>query len=77
MWESLGSVIAFAYSNFLCLEYKLYIMLGVLVLTTITYPIVEYHQHKRPALPELRSSSPGKENAHQNLGARFICQTQM
>ncbi|CAG12950.1 unnamed protein product, partial [Tetraodon nigroviridis] len=52
MWESLGFVIAFAYSTFLCLEYKVYIMLGVLLLTAVTYPIVEYHQYKRPALPQ-------------------------
>uniref|UniRef100_A0A3Q0QUB6 Protein unc-93 homolog A n=1 Tax=Amphilophus citrinellus TaxID=61819 RepID=A0A3Q0QUB6_AMPCI len=48
MWESLGFVIAFAYSTFLCLEYKLYILMAVLVLTVITYPIVEYHEYKNP-----------------------------
>lgn len=77
MWESLGFVIAFAYSTFLCLEYKLYIMLGVLLLTTFTYPIVEYHHYKRAALPEARASSPVTEEADENVGARFICQTQM
>ncbi|XP_039980611.1 protein unc-93 homolog A [Xiphias gladius] len=51
MWESLGFVIAFAYSTFLCLEYKLYILLAVLLLTVITYPIVEYHEHKNPTPP--------------------------
>lgn len=51
MWESLGFVIAFAYSTFLCLEYKLYIVLAVLVVTAITYPIVEYHEHKHPTKP--------------------------
>ncbi|XP_055362477.1 protein unc-93 homolog A-like [Betta splendens] len=48
MWESLGYVISFAYSTFLCLEYKLYIVLAVLLLTAVTYPIVEYHEHKNP-----------------------------
>lgn len=51
MWESLGFVIAFAYSTFLCLEYKLYILLAVLLLTVVTYPIVEYHEHKNPTKP--------------------------
>uniref|UniRef100_H3DP89 Protein unc-93 homolog A n=1 Tax=Tetraodon nigroviridis TaxID=99883 RepID=H3DP89_TETNG len=77
MWESLGFVIAFAYSTFLCLEYKVYIMLGVLLLTAVTYPIVEYHQYKRPALPQGRSSCLDKEKSDENLGARFMCQTQM
>ncbi|XP_072299595.1 protein unc-93 homolog A [Eucyclogobius newberryi] len=48
MWESLGFVIAFAYSTFLCLEYKLYILLAVLGATVVTYPIVEWHEHKHP-----------------------------
>ncbi|MEQ2299315.1 Protein unc-93 A [Ameca splendens] len=51
MWESLGFVIAFAYSTFMCLEYKLYIVLAVLVLSMITYPIVEYYEHKNPTKP--------------------------
>ncbi|XP_042359928.1 protein unc-93 homolog A [Plectropomus leopardus] len=51
MWESLGFVIAFAYSTFLCLEYKLYILLAVLVLTVVTYPIVEFYEHKNPTPP--------------------------
>nr|XP_061806424.1 protein unc-93 homolog A-like [Nerophis lumbriciformis] len=48
MWESLGFVIAFAYSTFLCLEYKLYILLTVLLLTAVTYPVVEYYEYKNP-----------------------------
>lgn len=49
MWESLGFVIAFAYSNFICLSIKLYIVLSMLILTMITYLIVEYRHHKNPA----------------------------
>lgn len=48
MWESLGFVIAFAYSNFICLSIKLYIVLAMLILTMITYLIVEYRHHKNP-----------------------------
>uniref|UniRef100_A0A3B5RD39 Unc-93 homolog A n=1 Tax=Xiphophorus maculatus TaxID=8083 RepID=A0A3B5RD39_XIPMA len=51
MWESLGFVIAFAYSTFLCVEYKLYIVLAVLVISMITYPVVEYYEYKNPTQP--------------------------
>ena len=51
MWESLGFVIAFAYSNFICLDFKIYILLAMLVLTTVTYPIVEYHEWRNPTPP--------------------------
>lgn len=68
MWESLGFVISFAYSSFLCLEYKLYIMLGVLVLAAVTYPIVERHEHMHPTLTQ--------ENA-ENTSTKTMCQTQM
>lgn len=68
MWESLGFVISFAYSTFLCLEYKLYIMSGVLALTAVTYPIVELQEHLRPP--------PAQENA-ENTSTKIMCQTQM
>ncbi|CAL8314826.1 unnamed protein product [Boreogadus saida] len=51
MWESLGFVIAFAYSTFICLETKLYILLSVLLLTAVTYPVVEYAENKNPTPP--------------------------
>ncbi|XP_003456751.1 protein unc-93 homolog A [Oreochromis niloticus] len=76
MWESLGFVIAFAYSTFLCLEYKLYIVLAVLVITAITYPIVEYYEHKHP-------TEPIEEGAYQNhkevikANEDIICQTHL
>lgn len=69
MWESLGFVISFAYSTFMCLEYKLYIMLGVLALTAVTYPIVEFQEHVRATLAQ--------ENADEDTGAKVTCQTQM
>ncbi|KAJ8009050.1 hypothetical protein DPEC_G00084810 [Dallia pectoralis] len=51
MWESLGFVIAFAYSTFICLDTKLYILLAVLVLSMVTYLWVEFQEHKNPTLP--------------------------
>lgn len=71
MWESLGFVIAFAYSTFLCLEYKLYILLAVLLLTSVTYPIVEYHEHMNSRLPAWDGSGDTEQDA------TVISQTQM
>ncbi|KAM3861461.1 protein unc-93 homolog A-like [Diretmus argenteus] len=51
IWESLGYAISFAYSTFICLETKLYILLAVLLLTTVTWPILEYWEYKNPTLP--------------------------
>ncbi|XP_063078386.1 protein unc-93 homolog A [Engraulis encrasicolus] len=48
MWESLGFVIAFAYSTYICLSTKIYILLSMLILTAITYLWVEYHHYKHP-----------------------------
>ncbi|XP_059212048.1 protein unc-93 homolog A [Centropristis striata] len=76
MWESLGFVIAFAYSTFLCLEYKLYILLAVLVLTVITYPIVEYREHKNPT-PPVDEGSYLTNGENKTMDKNIICQTQM
>ncbi|XP_036621697.1 protein unc-93 homolog A [Trichosurus vulpecula] len=48
LWESLGFVIAFGYSTFLCVNIKLYIVLGILILSVVTYGMVEYLEHGKP-----------------------------
>lgn len=70
MWESLGFVIAFAYSTFICLETKLYILLSVLLLTAVTYPIVEYGERKNPTPPIEEGVSKDKEA--NKSGSTFI-----
>ncbi|XP_034999942.2 protein unc-93 homolog A [Hippoglossus stenolepis] len=76
MWESLGFVIAFAYSTFLCLEYKLYILLAVLLLTVVTYPIVEYHEHKKPT-PEAKEAFLTHVDTVQTEDNFIICQSKV
>ncbi|XP_020492728.1 protein unc-93 homolog A [Labrus bergylta] len=77
MWESLGFVIAFAYSTFICLEYKLYILLAVLVLTVITYPIVEYNEHKSPTPPIEKGTYTSHRDVIKKVENAIICQTPM
>lgn len=61
LWESCGFVIAFGYSTKLQVYIKLYILLSVLVLSMVTYGVVEYLEAK---------SSPGTPNAtkKENVG---------
>lgn len=77
MWESLGFVIAFAYSTFLCLEYKLYILLAVLVLTVVTYPIVEYYERKNPTPPVDQGTYVNHKEDLEIDDSKIINQTQM
>ncbi|XP_061099894.1 protein unc-93 homolog A-like [Conger conger] len=56
MWESVGFVIAFAYSNFICLNTKLYVLIAVLILSMVLYGWVEWEEHKNP--------TPGVEFSH-------------
>ncbi|XP_075123892.1 protein unc-93 homolog A-like [Leptodactylus fuscus] len=59
LWESLGFVIAFAYSNLLCVYIKLYVVLSVLLLGMILYLVVEYleYRKKKMSAPEVHSIS--------------------
>jgi len=45
---SLGFAIAFGYSTFLCVQVKLYIMLGMLITGIIGYLIIEFKEGKKP-----------------------------
>ncbi|KAM9840296.1 protein unc-93 homolog A [Aulostomus maculatus] len=77
MWESLGFVIAFAYSTFLCLEYKLYILLAVLLATSVTYPIVEYREHRHPTQPTEEGGHLGDKQDSAEMEQKIICQTHL
>lgn len=61
LWESCGFVIAFGYSTTLQVYIKLYILLAVLLLSMVTYGVVEYLETK---------SSPGTPTAtkKENVG---------
>lgn len=47
LWESLGFVIAYAYSTLICARMKLYIVMIVLGLGTICYILVEIRQLRK------------------------------
>lgn len=46
LWESTGSVITYAYSPYLCLDVKLYLLLGLLIIGAIGYTSVEFIEWK-------------------------------
>ncbi|MBN3306481.1 UN93A protein, partial [Amia calva] len=73
LWESVGFVIAFAYSNFICLDVKLYVLLSVLILSMVLYAWVEYEEHKNPTARE--GSAPEKEK--EQVVENCIAQTQL
>ncbi|XP_040285337.1 protein unc-93 homolog A-like [Bufo bufo] len=47
LWESVGFVIAFAYSNFLCISVKLYVILSILLIGMILYLVLEYLEYRK------------------------------
>ncbi|CAJ0919159.1 unnamed protein product [Ranitomeya imitator] len=57
LWESLGFVIAFAYSNFLCVYVKLYVVLSILLIGIILYLVVEYLEYRKQKMCAKDTSS--------------------
>ncbi len=47
LWESLGFVVAYAYSTAICAKMKLYIVITVLAVGTICYIAVEIRQLRK------------------------------
>ncbi|XP_030628593.1 protein unc-93 homolog A isoform X1 [Chanos chanos] len=74
MWESLGFVIAFAYSTFICLSTKLCILLAVLVLNVLTYLWVEYNEYKHPTPAVVYATPPAEEKSYET---KIISQTHL
>lgn len=46
LWESVGFIVAFAYSGFLCTQVKIFICMGVLVTGMLGYFAVEVYEHR-------------------------------
>ena len=46
LWESVGFAISYAYSNYLCISTKLYLMLAYLTIGLIGYLAIEYYERK-------------------------------
>ncbi|XP_044748415.1 UNC93-like protein isoform X2 [Coccinella septempunctata] len=47
LWESVGFVIAYAYSTHLCAKMKLYALFGVLWIGMVMYTMVEFHHMRK------------------------------
>ena len=68
MWESLGFIVAFAYSSFLCTSVKIYVLLSVLIIGMAGYGVVEYKTRMKPNIIENNSTlkSDDKLKSHNN-----------
>ncbi|XP_069625375.1 protein unc-93 homolog A [Ranitomeya imitator] len=62
LWESLGFVIAYGYSTFLCVSVKLYILIAVLVLGMVLYGCVEYNECKKSSGKMVKQESDESMN---------------
>ncbi|XP_018669845.2 protein unc-93 homolog A-like [Ciona intestinalis] len=62
LWESLGFVIAFAYQTFICVEYKLYVLLSVLVVGMSLYSYVEFTERRNRS----RASNDVEKHTEEN-----------
>ncbi|CAD5114808.1 DgyrCDS3850 [Dimorphilus gyrociliatus] len=58
MWESLGSIIAFAYSKYICTNAKIYVQISVLCVGIIGYSIVEIMLYKNKRLTKTTTVEP-------------------
>lgn len=46
MWESVGFIIAFAYSNYLCTSVKLTVLKAIVCIGLAGYFVVEWRRHE-------------------------------
>lgn len=49
LWESMGFAIAYAYSNYLCVKVKLFMLIGYLTLGMLGYGTIEYDIRREKA----------------------------
>jgi hypothetical protein len=47
LWESLGFIIAYAYSMYLCVAVKIYILMALIIIGMAGYLTVEWQEKKK------------------------------
>jgi hypothetical protein len=57
LWESVGFIIAFAYSQYICVDAKLYVLVAILSLGMAGYGVVEVLQRRGWRLHHINSSA--------------------
>ena len=67
MWESIGFIIALAYSNFICTQVKIFIIMAVLLLGMAGYLLIEI----RTGMEGSETWGDLAENAEQ-AGAKYV-----
>ncbi|KAK2154829.1 hypothetical protein LSH36_256g04070 [Paralvinella palmiformis] len=65
MWESFGFIIPFAYSGFICTNFKVYILLCVLLVGMMGYYIVEW-RHRQEQKLTTDAGKPGVDMTNTN-----------
>jgi hypothetical protein len=50
LWESLGFIIAYAYSTYLCITVKVYILISLMVIGMAGYLTVEWQEKKKKVI---------------------------
>ncbi|CAH1802288.1 unnamed protein product [Owenia fusiformis] len=63
LWESLGFIIAYAYSNFLCISTKIYILMTILTVGMISYGFLEFRERR---IAKLNRMEELREEAYSN-----------
>ncbi|KAF4071089.1 hypothetical protein AMELA_G00280840 [Ameiurus melas] len=63
MWECSGFLMPFAYSTFICLSTKLYILISVLLLAMLMYFWMEYNEYKHPT-PAVKRNTDKLDEMH-------------
>lgn len=69
-WEGIGLLFGYASGSFMCIDHKLYMLLGLLVLSAATYYVTEYVQRRLEAEERLNNSALPGVNAPNQEEAR-------
>lgn len=65
LWESVGFVMAYAYSTHMCEAMKLYVMGGVLMVGILGYFVVEYLHKRKKMRMKKEAARQAKQQQHQ------------
>ena len=68
LWQSTAMAAAFAYSKFVCVRIKLYIMIGILTAGMVGYLTIDFYERRRKAGEKKAKRPPANKPLTGSMG---------
>lgn len=65
LWQATGCIVSFSYGNYMCINIKIYILVGLLIVGIFGYILAEISQRRNNTFSEVSTSKEQRNNSNE------------